>query len=230
MDVLAAGESWAVVAKPSGLAVHRSELVRDRHTLVGAARRVFGPDVAPVHRLDRATSGCLLLSLRPDATAALQAALTVGEKRYLAVVRGHVAPLEPIRYDQPLGSDHGDKDAVTVFSPIAGCDEPRCSLVLATPLTGRFHQIRRHLRDLSHPVLGDSSHGDTRINQWWRAEYGLARLALHNLGLRFTAPDGASVEVTCPLPDDLRSVAVRLPWWGAAVAALPELLTPAVAS
>lgn len=226
--VLSEGPGWAIVDKPSGLAVHRSALVRDRHTLMGAVRRQFGPDAAPVHRLDRATSGCLLLSLDPDATGTLHAALAEGHKQYVAMVRGQVVPLEPIVYEQPLSDDSGAlKEATTVFSPIAASADPRCSLVLAAPLSGRTHQIRRHLRDLSHPILGDSSHGDTRVNRWWREHYGLQRLALHCLSLRIEGPSGP-IGAVSPLPEPLLGLARAMPWWAAAAAALPELCSAPV--
>lgn len=201
--------------------------MRERHTLVGAVRRRFGDSVSPVHRLDRPTSGCILLSLDPTYTATLQQALTAGEKRYLAFVRGHVATLEPVRFSNPLKDSHGGmREAETVLSPIAGSDEPRCSLVLARPITGRFHQIRRHLRDLSHPVLGDSTHGDTRVNRYWRENHGLERLALHCLSIVLPLEDDP-ISVSCPLPPDLLALGRQMPWWDAACAALPELVEEA---
>jgi tRNA pseudouridine65 synthase len=193
---------------------------------MGAAYRRFGRQVAPVHRLDRATSGCLLLSLDLTATGALHRALAAGQKRYLALVRGQLAPLEPIVYDAPLSDGRGGtKPAVTVFAPVATSLEPRCSLVLAVPLTGRTHQIRRHLRDLAHPVLGDSRHGDTRVNRTWREGHGLHRLALHCLSIDAEGPTGP-ISARSPLPPELVAVCRQLPWWGAALAALPELRAP----
>ncbi|MEZ4235584.1 MAG: pseudouridine synthase [Myxococcota bacterium] len=120
----------------------------------------------------------------------------------------------------PSDGRGGTKPAVTVFAPIASCAEPRCSLVLAMLLTGRTHQIRRHLRDLSHPVLGDARHGDTRVNRDWRAR-GLHRLALHCLSLDTEGPTGP-IAARAPLPPELASVCAALPWWPAALAALPE--------
>ena len=226
LAVLAAGDRFVVVDKPSGLAVHRSAEVRDRHTVMGAVRRSM-PGVSridAVHRLDRATSGCLLLSLAPERTPVLHSALKSGLKVYLALVRGQVSPLEPIHYAGPLKDELGQlKEAETVFSPIATCAEPRCSLLLAVPLTGRRHQIRRHLRDLSHPVLGDSSHGDTRVNREFRELLGLDRLALHCSRLELELPDtGERILAHSPLPPELRCLS-RLPLWPDAVAALPEL-------
>lgn len=223
IEVLARGERWAVVAKPSGVAVHRSRMVPERDTLIRAVRTVL-PSASPVHRLDRATSGCLLLSLDPAATPALQAALAAGEKRYLALVRGRME-LAPARVTNPMkGEDGVVRDAETLITPVATTSEPRSSLVLAVPVTGRWHQVRRHLRDLDHPVLGDAVHGDTRVNRWWREERGLPRLALHCLSLALAA-DGETIRATCPVPDDLRAVWQALPWWDDAVRAVPELLT-----
>jgi tRNA pseudouridine65 synthase len=225
ITVLARGERWAVVAKPSGLAVHQSRMVPDRDTLMRAVRPVF-PGSSPVHRLDRPTSGCLLLSLDPAFTPVLQEALAAGEKRYLAFVRGRMA-LEAVRVTNPMKGDDGVlRDAETLLTPVGAAEEPRCSLVLAVPVTGRFHQVRRHVRDLNHPVLNDAVHGDTRINRWWRERYGLARLGLHCLSLSVVA-DGEAIGATCPVPDDLRLLWQRLPWWDEAVARVPELLLPA---
>lgn len=225
LTVLARGDRWMVVDKPSGLAIHRSAMVRDRSTLIGTIRRQLGLDlIDPVHRLDRATSGCLLLSLDPARTSLLHEALRAGSKRYLALVRGMVSPFEPIHYSGALSNEQGSpREAETLFSPIAASEDPRCSLVLAAPLTGRRHQIRRHLRDLSHPVLGDSSHGDTRVNRLWRERYGLDRLALHCLSLDITLPDtGERICVTSPLPSELRWMDT-LPFWPGVLRAMPEL-------
>ncbi|MCA9493429.1 MAG: pseudouridylate synthase [Myxococcales bacterium] len=231
--VLAESERWRVIAKPSGLPVHRSALVDEKLTVVRLARRRFGHQVAPVHRLDRATSGCLLLSNDPAYTSVLQAALGQGEKRYLAMVRGRVRSLDPVRFDRPMKDTAGvDKDAATLFAPLGRTEEaeegdrshgPRSSLILATPLTGRYHQVRRHLRDLSHPVLGDTSHGDSRVNRWWRENFGLARLALHCLSLDLDLPDGDRIHAVAPVPRDLRRVWEQLPWWADAASACPEL-------
>jgi tRNA pseudouridine65 synthase len=223
LEVLARDERWAVVAKPTGWPIHRSAMVRERDTVIRLARRQFGDGVSPVHRLDRATSGCLLLSLDPAWTSTLQAALSAGTKRYVAFVRGEIATREPIVVDTPMKDPDGVvQEARTRATPHASSADPRCSLVLAEPETGRWHQVRRHLRDLSHPVLGDSTHGDTRVNRWWREERGLRRLGLHCLSLSL-APPGATIDVTCPVPEDLLSVWRALPWWEEALIRLPEL-------
>ncbi len=199
-------------------------MVNERDTLMRAARRQLGDHIAPVHRLDRPTSGCLLLSLDRGAIPRLQAALAIGEKRYVAFVRGHAPDPSEVRIERPMKDDGGvERSAITLIRPIATSREPRCSLLLARPLTGRYHQVRRHCRDLNHPVIGDSKHGDTRVNRWWREHYGLPRLGLHCLSLRLEPEGMEPIDVSCPLPRDLAEVFRRLPWWADALAAVPQL-------
>lgn len=224
LEVLARGTQWAVVAKPSGLPVHRSKMVPEHHTVMRLARPLFGDGVSPVHRLDRGTSGCLLLSLDPAWTGRLHEALTDGRKRYLAFVRGAIATRDEVLVATPMKDPAGVvQEARTRATPLASGADPRCSLVLAEPETGRWHQVRRHLRDLTHPVLGDATHGDTKVNRWWREERGLRRLGLHCLSLSFVIPGAEPVDVTCPVPDDLRTIWEQLPWWDEACERLPLL-------
>jgi len=228
LPVLARGEDWIVVAKPPRLLVHRARrAAHAEHFALQMVRDQVGTYVYPIHRLDRPTSGCLLFALTKPAAAALQQALTAEDavKTYLAVVRGHWQHGDaPVVVDNPMKDDNGRlKDAVTEITCVATCPEPRSSLVQARPRTGRFHQVRRHVRDLSHPVLGDHAHGDTRVNRWWREEYGLHRLGLHCLSMDLPLPDGTRLQVTCPLFEDHERVIRRLPWWGQACARLPAL-------
>jgi len=221
LTVLARTDVWVVVAKPSGLAVHRGDDTRDDTFLVQVARDQLGRKVWPVHRLDRGTSGAVWLAFDPEILAACGEALAAGTKRYVALVRGAALSRDPVEITTPMKDTRGIlREAHTSARVVATCESPRCSLVLATPRTGRFHQIRRHLRDLSHPVLGDGVHGDSRVNRTWREERGLGRLALHNASLAVPA---FGIDVSCPLPDDLRRVWSALPLWDEAVAALPEL-------
>ena len=89
----------------------------------------------------------------------------------------------------------------------------------------RWHQIRKHLNGLSHPVIGDSRHGDTKINRYWR-ERGLERLGLHCASMELPMPDGTVLRVECPPPRELTDVWRELPWWEDACAALPLLSQP----
>jgi len=243
--LLAEGDGWVVVAKPPGLLVHRNERDPNGDVALQRLRDQLRRRVYAIHRLDRPTSGCLLFATRRERAAELQAALTAPEARktYVALVRGALQPDE-IVVDTPMKLDSRDaragrprdaveagvspasyQDARTHLRVIARSDDPRCSLVLARPETGRFHQVRRHLRDLSHPVLADSKHGDSRVNRAWR-ERGLHRLALHCLSLDLPA---AGIHATCPLFEDHAAVLRALPFWEAAVAAVPALGLPPLA-
>ena len=224
LPVLAQASEWVVVAKPAGLPVHRSKLVNVKDTLIRAARTQFGPQVAPVHRLDRPTSGCLLLSLDPSVTATLQAALADGDKQYLAMVRGHAATTDEVQVDTPMKDAGGVlRDATTLIRAIGRSRDPRCSLMLARPMTGRYHQVRRHCRDLNHPVLGDTKHGDTKCNRWWREHFDFPRLGLHCVSLSLD-PDGLEpIRAMCPVPGDLMRIFEQMPWFDEACAILPVL-------
>ena len=213
MQVLYRDDALAVLAKPSGLLVHRG-WDDDEDVAVTRARVALGRFVYPVHRLDRGASGALVFALSSEVAAALHAAFEDGrvEKRYLAAVRG-VAP-EAVTVDHPIPrrEDGPRVPATTRVRRLAA--GAHVSLVEAIPLTGRLHQVRRHLKHLAHPILGDANYGKGELNRRMRAEHGLARLALHASSLRFAHPvTGALVEVAAPLPDDLAAPLASLGLW-----------------
>ncbi len=207
-------DAWlAVVDKPAGLMVHDSGLARGEHDfLADRLRAQFGRPVFLVHRLDRATSGCLLLAFDHDTASALGKALMAGsvEKHYLAVCRGW--PDERFAIDHPLDGGPGKplkKPAVTAFERLATCElelpsagfaTSRYALLRAQPATGRFRQIRRHLKHASHHLVGDTSHGDGRHNRHFRM-LGIHRMLLHAQRLRFPHPHtGEVMDIEAP-PD-----------------------------
>lgn len=199
-------DSWMVaVNKPAGLMVHRSRLdPRLPYYALQLIRDRLGRKVYPVHRLDRPTSGILLFALHPTAAHRLAqsfARKTV-EKIYLAVVRGYLpsegqidAPLKPDPLRHP--ADPRRKEALTRYRLRATVELPyavgryqtcRYSLAEVRPVTGRMHQIRRHFRHISHPLLGDKKYGDNKHNRFLRATLGCRRMLL------------AAVELTLPHP------------------------------
>ncbi|MDH5673566.1 MAG: pseudouridine synthase [Myxococcales bacterium] len=201
-----------VVNKPSGLLTHRG-WAGDRDTALSRARDMLGTRVYLPHRLDRATSGALLLALDPDVLQALSRAFERGEihKQYLALVRGHVQLGG--RIDHPLRRDGSEEPqpAVTDFACIARAESERCSLLRLWPRSGRTHQLRRHLKHISHPIVGDTRYGKGEINRHYRTHYGLHRLALHAELLGFEHPiTGARVEVRAPLPQELMAALERI--------------------
>ena len=214
LPVLHEEEGWFALHKPSGLPVHRG-YTGERRTLVDLLRKAGLGGVHPVHRLDRGTSGVLLMARTPEATRALQAPFTEHrvEKVYLGLARGVVAEDGVIDYAIPTGpeKDAPRAEARTRVRRLAMLRidgsplyEPRYSLVLAEPESGRFHQVRRHLSHTAHPLLGDSDHGRPDHNRLLRDRVGLNRLALHAAQLRFPHPEtGAPLVISAPLPADL---------------------------
>lgn len=205
IELLFVDEHLVVANKPSGLLVHRG-WDNDDDVALFRVRDAIGQHVHAIHRLDRGTSGALLFARTREAAAALCKAFETGEveKRYLALVRGTPPESGVVDYAIPKSEDGPRVDAVTRFRSIARSKVDRCSLVEAMPETGRLHQVRRHLKHIHHPLVGDVTYGSGEINRHYRAEYNLHRLALHAHFLAFLHPaTGARVEVKAPLPDDL---------------------------
>src|SRR5690606_32213215 len=215
LQVLHREDRFAIVDKPAGLMVHDSKLARGETDFAAdRLREQFGGPIHLVHRLDRATSGCLLLAFDRDTASALGKAMMAGEvdKAYLAVCRGWPAE-ESFTVDHPLDGGPGKpqkKPAVTRFErlattelpiPSAGFETSRYALLRAWPVTGRFRQIRRHLKHLSHHLIGDTSHGDGRHNRSFRM-LGIHRMLLHAEQLAFPHPGDPAVRVHVAAPPD----------------------------
>ena len=212
IPVLHADELIAVVDKPAGLMMHGSKLAgAESDFLVDRLRLQFGRPVYLAHRLDRATSGCVLVAFDRDTAGLLgeQLMSRAVDKEYLAICRGWPAEAE-FTVDHPLDGGPGKpqkKPAVTVFERLATLELPmptgdfataRYALLRARPLTGRFRQIRRHLKHLSHHLIGDTSHGDGRHNRNFRM-LGIHRMLLHASALAFRHPgDGRALRVEAP--------------------------------
>lgn len=220
LPVLAEGEGWLIVGKPPQLLTHKTAMSSDRIAALQWVRDQIGTKVTPIHRLDRPASGCLLFGTDPDLSADLHGALRRSEtlKLYLALVRGEISPGASTVIERPLDG----KESCTEVRVLASMPEPRCSLVLCRIRTGRFHQVRRHLAGIGHPILGDSSHGDTRVNRWWRENRALPRLMLHGFRLEAELPDGPA-KARCPVWPDMRALLQALPIWEQACAVEAEL-------
>ncbi|MCG8275322.1 pseudouridine synthase [Stenotrophomonas sp. NLF4-10] len=220
-------DPWlAVVDKPAGLMVHDSKLARGEDDfLADRLREQLGRPIFLVHRLDRATSGCLLLAFDRDTASALGKTLMGGEveKDYLAICRGWPAE-EAFTVDHDLDGGPGKpvkKQAITHFQrlstgelpvPSNGFETSRYALLRCQPQTGRFRQIRRHLKHVFHHLIGDTSHGDGRHNRTFRM-HGVHRMLLHAQRLAFPHPqDGRRIEVVAPLDAEFRKAFQLLGW------------------
>lgn len=223
LRVLHVDERVAVVDKPPGLMVHDSALARGEDDFAADRLRAqFARPVFLVHRLDRATSGCLLLAFDREAASLLGRALMAHEIRrgYLAVCRGWPAEAA-FTVDHPLDGGPGKplkKPATTDFAclaraeagwPSQGFATARYALLRAWPRSGRFRQIRRHLKHASHHLVGDTSHGDGRHNREFRMR-GVRRMLLHAETIAFAHPgDGRPLRISAPVEGEfLRALAL----------------------
>ena len=206
-----------VIDKPAGVAVHGGSGVSFG---VIEALRAARPDetLELVHRIDRDTSGLLLVARKPAALRTLHALMREGkvEKRYLALVKGKWELGKkridvPLRTDIRVGgertvkADASGKEAVSVFKPVQFYGK-RASLVEVSLETGRTHQIRVHAAHAGYPLAGDEKYGDAEFNEEMLAS-GLKRMFLHAHHLSFVWPDtGVEFSVSAPLPADLSAV------------------------
>lgn len=198
-------DTWLVaVNKPSGEIVHPG-WARDVSTTLSRTRDALGERLFPAHRLDRGTSGVVLFSRDAVTARKLQESWPRVAKHYLALVRG--TPPSSGTIDHPVRQgEHTEArvPAVTHFTRLGVSPHARCSLVLARPETGRLHQIRRHFKHISHPLVGDVRYGKGDVNRAFRATVALHRLALHAHRVELTHPiTGAALDLWAPLPDDL---------------------------
>ncbi|KAG7356681.1 RNA pseudouridine synthase family protein [Nitzschia inconspicua] len=241
IPILSYHNDWVCINKPPGITVHRSkDTPRHERVLTTSVKRQLGRKVFPVHRLDHRTSGALLLSFDSKTAGVLHdCAIRRGAKQYIALLRGEWTYPETTRLvDLPLCVENVSKEARTKFTLLATTNvetedndnDGRCSLVLCEPLTGRTHQIRRHAREINHPIIGDSQHGDSRINRYWREQRSLGRLALHCWTLDFALERNCKEleehHIVAPLPDDMRKpLEMFVPHiWKTATNMQPELL------
>ena len=233
LTILYRDEHLIAIDKPAGLLVHRSDI--DRHETrfaVQLLRDQIGRRVQPVHRLDKGTSGILLFAFDADTTRRLGAQFERNEmqKTYLAVVRGW--PPEAGTIDHPLSRQYDDygrslqeteaQAAITRYRRLATVELPyavdrypssRYALVALDPLTGRRHQLRRHMKHIAHPIVGDATHGKGRHNQLFRDLFGCDRLLLAAVELGFRHPDdGRPMLLSAPPSADFADCIRQLGW------------------
>jgi tRNA pseudouridine65 synthase len=218
-------DEWLVaVDKPAGLLVHRTPLAQAEDFALQRLRRQLGRRVYAVHRLDRPTSGVLLFALAPEVGVRLSRLFEERRlgKRYLAVVRGHPQEVGVIDYPLSEAADKPPRPAVTHYRTLARVELPvavgryptsRYALVEVRPLTGRYHQIRRHFHHIFHPLVGDTTHGEGRHNRFFREAFGVERLLLHAERLDLIHPEtGAHMLIRAPLDATWCGLLARLGW------------------
>ncbi len=226
LRILYEDEHLVAVDKPNNLFVHRTHLDRtQRDSAVQRLRAQLDPSVTLVHRLDRPTSGVLLFARHPDAARLMNHQFSEREvhKSYTALVRGYVSEEGSLDYPLKHKTRQITQSARTRWrliqtGELAVATPPhptsRFSLVRLFPETGRWHQLRRHFAHLRHPIIGDTSHGDTHQNRILTGMLSHSRLYLHASELRFRHPFDPAV--TCTIrsmpPPSFTAIAPLFGW------------------
>ncbi|MBC8238665.1 MAG: tRNA pseudouridine(65) synthase TruC [Helicobacteraceae bacterium] len=210
LEIIYRDEHYIAINKPSGLLVHKSMI--DRHEIYFAMKMLrdqIGQWVYPIHRLDKPTSGVLLFALDSESARLMSEEFKAKniEKKYIAIVRGYIEEEGSIDYplsvkldkiaDKKASEEKEAEEAQTSFVRLAKVelnhavgryDTTRYSLVELSPKTGRKHQLRRHMKHLSHHILGDTKYGRGEHNKMVREHYNCHRLMLHAKSLEFFHP------------------------------------------
>ena len=227
IEILYRDDALIAVNKPANLAVHRSKFVGPADEfLIDLLREQIDDNVYLAHRLDRATSGVLLVARSKEVAAALgeQFMQRTVHKQYLVVVRGWPEPAEGvIDYPLPGSRETGPRrEARTHYRRLATIEVPialgrypqqRYALLLAEPESGRFRQIRKHLAHIHHPVIGDCQHGRGDHNRLYKQHFGCHRMLLHAWRIHFAHPvSGEPIQLEAPLDDAYVGLLDRFGW------------------
>lgn len=223
MDILFEDDYLIAINKPAGLLVHRSELAPSESTFaLQELRDTIGQFVFPIHRLDKPTSGVLLFAKSSEVAATMSELFRSGliHKSYIAIVRGYTnnkgtidKPLRKIidKFGKPAYKSDEEQEALTKYSRLATIELPvsidkypssRYSLVKLHPITGRRHQLRRHMKHISHPIIGDPKYGKSKHNNYFKEKLQIPRLLLASVELSFMHPVSNEVITIKALPRD----------------------------
>lgn len=216
LEIIFENDRYLAINKPAGMLVHRTNLAFEEHAFIAERilKKQLGYKVYPLHRIDRPTSGIVLFGKSSEAASALQPLFITEKvkKYYLCIIRGHMATPNGI-LDFPLTKKmEGElQEAKTTYWTLGQAEIPfsssprytssRYSLLMVYPHTGRMHQIRRHMAKARHYVVGDTTHGDNKQNNFFRAKFGSTNMYLHAWKLQFEDPVSAGqIEIKADLP------------------------------
>lgn len=235
LEILYQDEFLVAVNKPAGMLVHRSWLdPHETQFVMQTLRDQIGQHVFPIHRLDRPTSGVLLFALSSEIANLMceQFEQKCVQKSYLAVVRGYLQGKERIDYplkiqldkiaDKFSQEDKEPQEAITDYEGLKIVEMPypagryqttRYSLVKLIPHTGRKHQLRRHMKHIFHPILGDTQYGDLHQNRALTLHLGCSRLFLHSNSLSFIHPiTKEQITITAGLDEQWHQLMNQFGW------------------
>ena len=235
LEVLYQDEYLVAVNKPSGLFVHRSFMDKNEiYFALQLVRDQIGQYVYPLHRLDRPTSGVLLFALTADVARLMGEVFTKKQiqKTYMAITRGHLLGegfvdyalkekldkigdkfVDPNKPAQSAQTHYKSINTAIVNEPLGKFNTVRYSLIELKPVTGRRHQIRRHLSHLRHPIIGDINYGDNKQNPFFNKYFGFKRLMLHAKQLNFIHPiTGVNITINADFDEYWEQVFSVLGW------------------
>ena len=227
ISVIFEDEYCICVSKPNDVVVHHakhSRNVADENSLLQLLEQQFGKKFYPIHRLDRRTSGIILLAKETKYVSKFQELFTNSaiQKIYLGVVRGFAPKTKTI--DSPVKGRDANVykeaethltclDQITLDIPVKPYDSSRYSLVKLAPKTGRLHQLRIHMNKISHPLIGDGKYGDKNHNVMFMDNFGWDNLFLHAYSLSFTHPfTNESLDLKTALPTNWKSLLDKFDW------------------
>lgn len=218
LEILYDDGNLLIINKPHGLLTHRSSLSSDRDSIVDRLKELYEKAPAPVHRLDRPTSGVLISAYSKEIAKTMGNHFLNGsiQKSYIAIVRGYTDDSGVIDIALKKDGEGVLQDAMTHYRSLKRLEIPvvnnrykssRYSLVEAFPKTGRFHQIRRHMARIGHPIIGDTSHGDLRHNRIFETYYSNNRLLLHGEKIIFPHPvTFEKMAISAPIPLEMENI------------------------
>jgi tRNA pseudouridine65 synthase len=238
LEILYQDPYLIAVNKPAGLLVHRSSIaMQEKHFVLQIVRNQIGQHVFPVHRIDRPTAGVLLLALNSEIAKKTAELFRAGDiiKKYVAIVRGYTAECGTIRYNMKKIKNHGiscqgfmisnECYTETIYKRLATIEidrkvdkypTSRYSLVSLFPKTGRRHQLRRHMKHIRHPIIGDIKYGKSTHNHFFRDHLNCSCLLLNAVALKFQHPITASqIEISAPVSMQFKSVLTYFNWHSA---------------
>ena len=209
--------------------MHKSDVDKyETQNAMQLLRDQLGQWVYPTHRIDKPTSGVLLFALDADTARKVTESFTTKQvkKSYLALVRGYTLEEDTIDYalkvlydkktDRKARANKPPQDAITHYRRLAQVELPfavgryqtaRYSLIQAQPETGRHRQIRRHMKHIFHPIVGDTAHGDGKHNDFFRQQFDSHRLLLHAKELEIKHPvTGQILQLKAGLTKDFAQV------------------------
>jgi len=207
LEIVYEDADLVAINKPHGLLVHRTKIAADADIFaLQLLRDQIQCKVYPCHRIDRKTSGVLLFAKNKETEKAIQKEFMLHkvDKTYHAIVRGWVPDSQLVDYAiAEQGKEK--KEAQTSFKclrrfeidlPLGKFNTSRYSLIEVNPRSGRFHQIRKHMSHIFHPIIGDRPHGCSKQNRMWKSIFNMTSMMLHASNLRFSIGEDRQLQIT----------------------------------